>query len=44
MDYDLYYRLFDFAAEHSLALPIYPELTGEQIEYVVDKINNFINF
>jgi dTDP-4-amino-4,6-dideoxygalactose transaminase len=32
----------DFAADHSLALPIYPELTKEQIEYVVDKISEFI--
>jgi len=28
----------DFAAEHSIALPIYPELTAEQIEYVVETI------
>lgn len=32
----------DFAAEHSLALPIYPELTKEQIEYVVDSIDEFM--
>jgi len=32
----------DFAAEKSLALPIYPELTDEQITYVVDTIKNFI--
>lgn len=32
----------NFAAEHSLALPIYPELTEEQIKYVVEKINDFI--
>ncbi len=31
----------NFAAEHSLALPIYPELTDEQIEYVVNAIMNF---
>ncbi len=31
----------DFAAEHSLALPIYPELTIEQIEFVVKKITEF---
>lgn len=31
-----------FAAE-SLALPIYPELTEEQIKYVVSKIAEFIN-
>ena len=32
----------DFAANHSLALPIYPELTNEQITYVVEKITEFI--
>jgi dTDP-4-amino-4,6-dideoxygalactose transaminase len=31
----------DFSAEYSLALPIYPELTTEQINYVVDTIKNF---
>jgi len=31
------------AAEKSLALPIYPELTGDQIRYVVDIIKKFIN-
>ena len=29
------------AAEKTLALPIYPELTTEQIEYIVDMINKF---
>jgi dTDP-4-amino-4,6-dideoxygalactose transaminase len=33
----------NFSAEKSLALPIYPELTGEQISYVVETIKNFIN-
>ncbi len=32
----------DFAAEYSLALPIYPELTNEHINYVVEKITEFI--
>ncbi|HUI30624.1 MAG TPA: DegT/DnrJ/EryC1/StrS family aminotransferase [Candidatus Acidoferrales bacterium] len=32
----------NFAAEHSLALPIYPELTNEQIEWVVDSIAKFL--
>ncbi|MEW6194837.1 MAG: DegT/DnrJ/EryC1/StrS family aminotransferase [Bacteroidota bacterium] len=32
----------NFAAEHSLALPIYPELTDEQIKYVVDSIAEFV--
>lgn len=31
----------EYAAEHSLALPIYPELKEEQIEYVVEKILSF---
>ncbi|MDP1994036.1 MAG: DegT/DnrJ/EryC1/StrS family aminotransferase, partial [Ignavibacteria bacterium] len=30
------------AAEHSLALPIYPELTKEQIAYVVTTIAEFM--
>ncbi len=30
------------AAETSIALPIFPELTEEQIKYVVDKIGEFI--
>lgn len=32
----------DFAAEKSIALPIYPELTEEQITYIVEKINEFV--
>lgn len=32
----------DFATEYSLALPIYPELSTEQITYVVEKISEFI--
>ena len=31
----------NFAAEHSIALPIYPELTREQIAFVVDSIAEF---
>jgi dTDP-4-amino-4,6-dideoxygalactose transaminase len=30
------------AAKESIALPIYPELTNEQISYVVDCINEFV--
>lgn len=30
------------AAEHTLALPIYPELTEDQIKYVVDSIAEFM--
>ncbi|MBX3007953.1 MAG: DegT/DnrJ/EryC1/StrS family aminotransferase [Melioribacteraceae bacterium] len=37
------YPVSNFAAEHSLALPIYPELSNEQIKYVVDCISEFIN-
>jgi len=32
----------NFAAETSLALPIYPELTNDQIKFVVDTISEFI--
>ena len=32
----------EFSAEHSLALPIFPELTVEQISFVVEKIKSFI--
>ncbi len=32
----------DFAAEHSIALPIYPELAKEQIEFVVKTIEMFV--
>lgn len=32
----------NFAAEHSLALPIYPELTEEQVRYVVRIIASFV--
>jgi dTDP-4-amino-4,6-dideoxygalactose transaminase len=40
------YRKGDFpiseaAADHTLALPIYPELTDDQLAYVVDKIREF---
>jgi dTDP-4-amino-4,6-dideoxygalactose transaminase len=33
----------EFCAESSLALPIYPELTDEQIKYVVEKVNDFFS-
>ncbi len=44
---DLRYRNGEFpaaekVAETSIALPIYPELTKEQIAYIVDKIREFI--
>jgi dTDP-4-amino-4,6-dideoxygalactose transaminase len=38
---DTDYPHSNFAAEHSLALPIYPELTPEQIEWVVESTKNF---
>ncbi len=31
----------EYAADHTLALPIYPELEKKQLEYVVDQINAF---
>lgn len=33
----------EFAADKSLALPIYPELSDEQLQYVVQKIAEFFN-
>ena len=33
----------EMAANKSIALPIYPELTQEQLKYVVDKIAEFVN-
>lgn len=36
------FAVSEFAADHSIALPIYPELTNEQIEYVVKCIADFI--
>lgn len=32
----------EFCADSSIALPIYPELSDEQITYVVDKIDEFL--
>ena len=45
---DLGYKRGEFpvselAADQTLALPMYPELTGEQIEYVVDRVNAFLS-
>ncbi len=37
------YPISDDAASTSLALPIYPELSTEQIQYVVDTIHKFYN-
>ncbi len=36
------YPVADKLAAHSLALPIFPELTNEQIEYVVATISKFV--
>lgn len=33
----------EFAADTSIALPIYPELTEDQLKYVVQKIAEFVN-
>jgi dTDP-4-amino-4,6-dideoxygalactose transaminase len=32
----------DFAADHSLAIPIYPELSSDQIHFVVETIKDFV--
>lgn len=40
---DLDFPNSNFAAEHSLALPIFPELSEEQIEWVVRKISEFVS-
>ena len=37
------YPVSDFSADHSLALPVYPELQEEQIRFVVETIKNFFN-
>lgn len=36
------YPVADYAADHSLALPVYPELKEEQIKFVVDTIKNYL--
>jgi len=36
------YTNSNFAAEKSIALPVYPELTEQQIEFVVSKIKEFV--
>ena len=37
------FPIAEFCAESSLALPIYPELTDEQINFVVEKIREFFS-
>lgn len=37
------FPIAEFCADTSLALPIYPELTTEQITFVVEKIAEFLN-
>lgn len=36
------YPVSDYAANHSLALPVYPELSEEHINHVVDTISNYV--
>ena len=36
------YPVAEFSAAHSVALPVYPELTGEQINYIVEKIVEYL--
>ena len=31
----------EYAAKHTIALPIYPELTTEMQDYVIEKIGEF---
>jgi len=38
------FKVAEKAALQSLAIPIYPELSNEQLEYVVDKFKNFYTF
>jgi dTDP-4-amino-4,6-dideoxygalactose transaminase len=38
------FKVAEKAALHSLAIPIYPELSNEQLEYVVDKFKEFYTF
>jgi dTDP-4-amino-4,6-dideoxygalactose transaminase len=40
---DSEYPVANHAAEYSLALPIYPELSDEQIKFVVESISQFFN-
>ena len=37
------YPVSNFAAEHSIALPIYPELTADQIDFVVKTIATWVH-
>jgi dTDP-4-amino-4,6-dideoxygalactose transaminase len=37
------FPIAEFCANTSLAVPIYPELTAEQITFVVEKISEFLN-
>ncbi|KUG24930.1 4-keto-6-deoxy-n-acetyl-d-hexosaminyl-(lipid carrier) aminotransferase [hydrocarbon metagenome] len=37
------FPISEFCADTSVALPIYPELSGEQINYVVDSIKEFLS-
>jgi dTDP-4-amino-4,6-dideoxygalactose transaminase len=39
---DSKFPVANYFSEHSIALPIFPELTEEQIRYVVDKIAEFL--
>jgi len=38
------FKVAEKAALHSLAIPIYPELSTEQLEYVVDTFKAFYTF
>ena len=33
----------EYAAKHTLAIPVYPELTTEMQDYVIEKLDSFFD-